>query len=180
MEDIYSRVEGKNTPTVEEALGQISEQDLKENKWPLLVKVNKGTFRNYNGRFDVPTEERKRKRELDFWKEIFNKENFLTPDTTKFNPEEDFLFILHSKEGSDGMDTEFIAVTTTYQSFIEDPINMINYDRHGRPCSVRSHGSYPRRDFWKFYDEITQEEQDQYAIPDSKWREHYYTEGTKN
>jgi hypothetical protein len=177
METLYPRTEGKNPPTVEKAFSKITKQELKESNWPILTKVKKKTFQNYNGRFDVPTHEREKKREMQFWKEFFSKDNFISKDKVSFNPEEDVLFVLHSFKNTQGMDSEFVAVTTNYRSFIDDPINLINYELHGRPCSVRSHGSYPRKDFWDFYDDISEKEQNEYVIPDTKWREHYYTNG---
>lgn len=113
METIYPRSENKLSDTVEQALAKISKQELEINNWPILTKVKKETFRKYNDRFEVLSPKEREQRELDFWKEIFNQENFISPNIQTFDPEKNFLFVLHSRQNEEGLDSEFLAITTT-------------------------------------------------------------------
>lgn len=113
---------------------------------------------------------------LEFWKAVLNPEHFLnTQNSTKYDPKQDFLFIIHTFKDIKGEETIVKTITTTPELFIEDPANMIYYSRHGFPCENRGGGQYPTlNNFWSdFYDRISPNDMDRYPIPTKDWRKKY-------
>jgi len=151
--------------TIGEALQQISEKELSEANYPVITKTSRKIFSDFNAGGN--------KIKLEFWKEIFNTNNFIKiGDKTPIKPEDIYL-VLHSEE-SVPRKVRFIAVTTEAKAFLSDPNNMINYQYHGKPCEERSCGQYPNIYFWDFYDQLSLEEQERYPIPDKNWRKNFY------
>jgi hypothetical protein len=150
--------------TVEDALGDLSLKTLERNNWPILTTAPKHDFQNYNEDKNI----------LDFWKQIFNKKNYINLFNRPFDPSQETLFILHPFGRSELNENSFVAVTTRPDDFIKDPENMINYNLHGRPCSVRSSGNYPNIKFEDFLTRLTIEERSMFEIPDKEFRENFY------
>jgi len=147
-----------------ESLGSLSKQDWEEAGWPLVCFIPKS-------RFFIP--EDSTGHNIKFWEEIFDTRNFLNPvNKDKYNPRKHTLFVLHSFLNSEGQESVFKAITTSPSELSEDPRYMVDYEYHGRPCEVRSHGSYPTcNDFWKdFYDKLPYDKQDNYPIPSKELR----------
>jgi len=168
MEEINNKIliEKEKLDSVESALGTISQTELQQNKYPIIVAISNKTFQEYN----------EAKSNIDFWKEVFNPRNFIYPGSGIFDENTDRLFIIHSFNNKDGGDTIFKAITTRPKDFISDPVNYINYQLHGQPCELRSSGRYPTKDFWEFYDDLLPKEQNNYPIPDTNWRQNFYKE----
>jgi hypothetical protein len=149
--------------TIGEALQQISEKELSEANYPVITKTSRKIFSNFN----------EGKNKTEFWKEIFNTDNFVKIGDRTPIKSEDIYFVLHSEESAPRK-VRFIAVTTEAKAFLSDPNHMINYQYHGKPCEGRSHGQYPSVYFWDFYDQLSLEEQEKYPIPDKNWRKNFY------
>ena len=151
--------------SIKEALSLLNIGNLEGSRYPILVSVPKEVFQKYNEDRNI----------LEFWKQVFNPQNRLVPGITEnVDMDSRVLFILHSFEDSEKRDAHFRAVTTTWESFLKDPVNIINYELHGRPCERRSRGNYPNINFWEFYDKLSELEEKQYAIPDYNNREDFY------
>lgn len=148
-------------------LTSLTEQDWQEANYPIVSFAPKKTLTNYLSGNS--------KRKDTFWKEVFNPEHYLTAGSScGYNPETDFIFILHSFPNEGGQDCRLKAVTTTHSSILENPQVMINYKYHGKPCENRSNSSYPECDFWiDFYDRLSSEDKDIYPIPDTNWRKNF-------
>ena len=113
---------------------------------------------------------------IEFWKEVLNIRHFFRSNySAKFNSETDFLFIVHTFKDSKGEETVIKAITTTPESFVVDPGNMINYHRHGFPCENRGGSEYPTlKDFWRdFYDRLPTDDLDKYPLPTRDWRKRH-------
>lgn len=146
------------------ALNEIPIKSWEGAGYPILTSAPKHLYYKENENQDVSNE---------FWKEIFNPRRFLLPNSSlRVDLKNDFIFILHSFNNEKGDDVKFKAVTTSVESFIEDPSNMIVYGIHGFPCENRGGGEYPTiNDFWKdFYDKLSIEDQDRYPICDKLYR----------
>jgi hypothetical protein len=156
--------------TIGKALEQISEKELSEANYPVITKVPRKIFSDFN----------EGKKKIEFWKEIFNTDNFVKIGDETPVKSEDIYFVLHSEKDAQDQDTRFTAVTTEAKAFLSDPNYMINYQYHGKPCERRIHGQYPNIYFWDFYDQLSLEEQEKYPIPDRNWRENFYKKQKPN
>jgi len=153
--------------TAQEVLNSIegiSELDWENAKWPVISYASRNLLeRSYQNSTNGAI----------FWKEVLNPDHFINiQESTKYNPKTDFIFLIHSFKDSKGEEIVFKTVTTTPESFVQDPGNMINYGIHGFPCENRGGGEYPTlKDFWKeFYDRLSQDDMDRYPIPTLDWR----------
>ncbi|MDD3475029.1 MAG: hypothetical protein PHP08_04010 [Candidatus Dojkabacteria bacterium] len=161
-------LEQENIQTVESALASIPISELERNNYPILSHIQKSDFRNFNNPENSNNI-------FNTWKKVFDENNFITPNSTNFNPNTDVLLILHPFKDSNGEDHIFKAVTTlNIKDFINDPTNSINYGLHGQPCENRSHGVYPTIKFADFYEQLPVEERKKYQIQDRNWRKSFY------
>jgi hypothetical protein len=174
MSEIY---ECENIETVESALASISISELENSGYPILTHTPKSKFQIFGDvremKLGYNTESVDAKI-MNFWKKIFDEDNFIRPNMSIFNPETDFLFVLHSFQDENGIDCVFKAITTSYNEFVKAPSNWINYERHGKECEKRSKGDYPTINFWDFYDHKLNTKPDKYRIPDTSWRKSFY------
>ena len=152
---------------IEKSVTNISKADFESAGWPIISSASKQSFYCLGEEGDVTGAKMK------FWEEVLNPKNFLTSRGSTFDPNKDFLFIIHSFPDDRNRDSIFKAVTTHPDEFIKDPRNMIRYDLHGRVCENRSSGSYPTCNFWDFYNNLTEEKQNNYPIPDKNWRKNF-------
>ena len=128
---------------------------------------------SYANREFLDIKDKEAEKSLRFWKEVLNPEHFLNmAKSVDFDPSQNFLFIIHTFKDSKGEEVIIKAITTTPESFVEDPGNMINYSRHGFPCENRGGGKYPTlNNFWKdFYDKLSPIDTDKYPILTKDWR----------
>lgn len=153
------------TQDVISGIESISKYDWESANYPIISYASKKSLGAEYQREGVNN--------IEFWKEVLNTTHFINiEDTTKYNPQEHFLFIIHTFKDTKGEEETVKAITTTPDLFVQDPGNMINYGRHGFPCENRGGGEYPTlRNFWKdFYDELPQSDMDKYPIPTRDWR----------
>lgn len=145
-------------------LGSLTEFDWRKVNWPIVVSIPREKYQKMlDGRYDDS---------LDFWREIFNSDNFVRPG--KYDTDGKIIFVLHSFKNRDGEEEIFKAVSTPSHMFEEDIANVLNYDVHGKPCELRSRVEYPTCNFWSdFYDNLKPEEQERYPIPSRVLREKY-------
>lgn len=128
---------------------------------------------SYANREFLDIKDKEAEKSLRFWKEVLNPEHFLNVvKSVDFDPNENFLFIIHTFKDSKGEEVIIKAITTTPESFVEDPRNMINYYRHGFPCENRGGGRYPTlNNFWvDFYDKLSSVDMDKYPILTRDWK----------
>jgi len=128
---------------------------------------------SYANREFLDIEDNEAEKSLRFWKEVLNPEHFLNvAKSVDFDPSQNFLFIIHTFKDSKGEEVIIKAITTTPESFVEDPRNMINYYRHGFPCENRGGGRYPTlNNFWvDFYDKLSSVDMDKYPILTRDWK----------
>ena len=128
---------------------------------------------SYANRKFLGIEDNEAEKSLRFWKEVLNPEHFLNvAKSVDFDPNENFLFIIHTFKDSKGDEVIIKVITTTPESFVEDPGNMINYSRHGFPCENRGGGRYPTlNNFWvDFYDKLSSVDMDKYPILTRDWK----------
>ena len=146
------------------ALNSISQTEWESADWPLVVSVPKGIYYKFEEHPEIDNKQA-------FWKEVLNPENFVNPNSgDRYKPKEHILFIFHSFSDRNGQESIIKAITTSPKSLVEDPGNMINYRHHGQPCEIRSKQIYPTYDFWDFYDNLSREDQNIYAIPSKESR----------
>lgn len=174
VEESKDTKEGIYSAEVISALSSIQEFQWEAANWPLVVMLPKTKYQQLD---EDPTNQS----EKDFWKEVFNPANVLTPESTsRYVPNFHFLFVLHSFKDSNGQEERFKAVTTSAKSFVEDPGHLINYKYHGQPCELRSKQIYPTVYFRKFYDTLSDEEKYKFPIPTIEFRKRMVKERVLN
>ena len=166
MEDLVETSQDKPFLSI---LDSITEKDWKEGNWPIITSVPLKSYQNliYGRNADL----------MDFWKEVFNPENFVEPTKYhEYNPADHVLCILHSFD-LDGSECIFKAIATSPKMLREDVHNVLNYNAHGKPCELRSKRQYPTCNFRSdFYDRLKPMEQKKYPIPSRTLRERYIKE----
>ena len=157
---------------IKDSLIEIPERAWEIAEWPIISIVSRQNFSAFASE-EKHDNERELRKSQSFWKQALFPTHILTPENVSEllkNPDDVFLFMIHSFKDSKGQDIILKAITTTPEEFVNDPFNSVNYTHHGQPCEQRGGGSYPTVNFWNFYDGLQPEVQDYYSIPDTNWR----------
>jgi hypothetical protein len=158
------------TQNITDALSTLSKGQWNDLEYPIVTYVGIGTFGLLN------KENKGVEEDIKFWKEAFDPNHFIYPDTQhQFDSEREVLLVLHSFKVN-GLDSSFKAITTSPKDLVKSPVIYLNYNYHGKPCEARSQGAYPSIDFWKFYDNLPKSEQGSYRIPDTGSRRKFVEE----
>jgi hypothetical protein len=166
--------EKRKISPIQEALEPLSMETWKKANWPVITYASKRAFIKMTQDKIVGQPDPRES----FWLEVFNPKRFFSLKRDNgYDSEKHFLFILHSFSNKDKLDAFFKAITTTEESLLEDPENIINYELHGKPCEKRGGGSYPSCDFWNLCNGLEDDKLlEKYSIPDTVLREKFIRE----